>query len=417
MTEVLAEIIAIGDELLYGQTLDTNSHWISEELSQIGVRVVRRTTVGDKEERILEAFAEAGRRADVVLITGGLGPTSDDLTKPCLARFFDSPISMRDQALNELESLMKARGRELNEATRQQAALPEICDMISNPNGTAPGMWFAQNRKVFVSMPGIPHEMKAMMRESVLPRIVREFNPPEIFHKIIRTCGLGESWLAERIAPWEQALPENVRLAYLPTFGDIKLRITLTGTARGELEKQAQELTERLLPYAGEYIYGYDEATLQSVIGRQLAERGQTLSVAESCTGGHVSQLITSVPGSSAYYMGTIVAYHNELKMHLLGIPESVLATYGAVSEEVVSRMASAVREKLGSDIGLATTGIAGPGGGSVEKPVGTVWIACSDTSGTVSRKLQLLSDRDANIRYTGVALLNLLRIRLMQAG
>jgi nicotinamide-nucleotide amidase len=417
MKEVLAEIIAIGDELLYGQTLDTNSHWISQELDRVGVKVVRRTTVGDREDRILAALAEAESRADLILITGGLGPTSDDLTKPCLARYFNSPVRMNQQALAELEALMRTRGRELNELTRQQAALPEICEMISNPVGTAPGMWFDVRGKVFVSMPGVPHEMKTMMRERILPRMVEKFKPPVIVHKIIRTCGLGESWLAERIAPWERALPSNARLAYLPTFGDIKLRITLTGPEEAPLRQQADELVRALLPLAQPYIYGFDDDTLESVVGQLLRTRRKTLSIAESCTGGHVSQLITSVPGSSDYFRGAIVAYHNDVKMGQLGIPEALLAQHGAVSEEVAIALAQSVREMLKSDFGLATTGIAGPGGGTPEKPVGTVWIACSDSLTAVARRLQLLKDRQANIRFTGVAALDLLRQRMIAAG
>ena len=415
MKEVLAELITIGDEILYGQTLDTNAHWMSGELDEIGVRVIRRTTCGDAEEEILLALREAEQRADIILITGGLGPTSDDLTKPCLAKYFDCDIIMNKQALAELESYMTSRGRGLNKLTRLQAALPEKCEMVSNERGTACGMWFNKSGKVFISMPGVPHEMKFMMREKIIPRLVQEFELPIIYHKIVRLAGIGESWLAERIENWENVLPQNVKLAYLPTFGDLKLRLTANGTDPDAIKIQVDQLIQDLLPLVQEYVYGYDDDSLETVIGRLLKRKNQKLALAESCTGGYVAHRITSIPGSSEYFNGAIVPYQNELKIEQLGVKSETIEKYGAVSEETVTEMALNVRQKFNADYGLASSGIAGPGGGTPEKPVGLIWIACAWGNEIKTRKLNLTKDRDVNIRITSVSLLTLLHERLVE--
>jgi nicotinamide-nucleotide amidase len=413
MKEVKAEILTIGDEILFGQTLDTNAHWISEHLQGIGVRVIRRTTVGDSEDDILDALRHALAQVDIVLITGGLGPTNDDLTKPALARFFDSPIQPNMQALSELEAYMSSRGRELNILTRKQAELPLACEMISNPRGTAAGMWFDRDGKVVVSMPGIPHEMRDMMTRSVIPRIGQRFQLPHIYHKIVRTAGIGESWLAEKIEAWERALPPHIRLAYLPSFGDIKMRLTATGPDIEKLRREADEQVASLRPFISDYIYGYDADELPKVIGNLLMEKGWTMAVAESCTGGYISHSITAVPGSSRYYRGGVVAYHNEVKTQELGVSAALLEQFGAVSGEVVQAMAVGVRSKLGADVGLSTSGIAGPEGGTPDKPVGTIWIGYADAHGSAAKKVQFVKDRYVNIRLTNVAALNLLRQRL----
>ena len=415
MKRVLVELITIGDEILYGQTLDTNAHWMSGELDKIGAKVIRRTTCGDVEEEILDAFKEAEYRADIILITGGLGPTNDDLTKPCLAKYFDCDIIMNKQALSELEQYMVSRGRELNKLTRLQAALPEKCEMISNERGTACGMWFNKSGKVFCSMPGVPHEMKFMMIEKVIPRIKIDFELPIIYHKIVRLAGIGESWLAEKIEDWENALPENVKLAYLPTFGDLKLRLTANGDSLDQLKKQVDELIKQLLPLVKKYVYGYDEEALEMVIGRLLRTKKQKLALAESCTGGYVSHRITSVPGSSDYFNAAIVPYQNDLKIEHLGVRKETIEKYGAVSEETVIEMAQNVKKKFNADYGLASSGIAGPGGGTPEKPVGLIWIACAWGDDVKTRQLNLTKDRKINIRITSVALLTLLHERLVQ--
>jgi len=414
MKKVLAELITIGDEILYGQTLDTNAHWMSGELDAIGVKVIRRTTCGDQEEEILQALREAEQRADIILITGGLGPTSDDLTKPCLAKYFDSEIVMNKVALAELEAYMSSRGRELNKLTRLQAALPDKCDMVSNERGTACGMWFNKSAKVFVAMPGVPHEMKFMMTAKVMPRIKQEFDLPIIYHKIIRLAGIGESWLAEKIEAWENALPKSVKLAYLPTYGDLKLRLTSYGDNLEIQKLEVDQLVQSLLPLVQEYVYGYDADSLEMVIGRLLKEKNQKLALAESCTGGYVAHRLTSIAGSSDYFNGAMIPYQNELKIHQLGVSEDTIAQFGAVSEETVTEMAMNIKQKFNADYGLASSGIAGPGGGTDEKPVGLIWIACAVGNEVKTRKLNLTKDRDVNIKLTSVALMTLLHQRLV---
>jgi nicotinamide-nucleotide amidase len=413
MKTILAELLTIGDEILYGQIVDTNSQWMSVELSNAGIKVIRKTTVGDQENEILAALAEAESRVDIVLITGGLGPTNDDLTKPCLAKYFNCEVKIHEEALAEVTDFFKSRGRELTEINRQQAALPVCCEKVTNVLGTAPGMWFERNGKVFVSMPGVPHEMKRMMTDLVVPKLKKTFNTPAIYHKVIRTVGLGESFLAEKIADWENALPSHIKLAYLPSLGEVKLRLTSIGDATDRLENETNALIEKLKERVGQFIYGYGEDPLEVAIGKTLSEKKLTLAVAESCTGGYLSHLITSVPGSSSYFLGSIIPYDYAIKMRQLGVKPETLEQYGAVSEETIREMANLVRAKFNTDIGVATSGIAGPGGETPEKPVGTVWIAYSDKHHTVTRKLQLSKERILNIKMASVAVLNLIRLSL----
>jgi nicotinamide-nucleotide amidase len=413
MKKILAELLTIGDEILYGQIVDTNSQWMSVELDKVGIKVIRKTTVGDQEDEILTAFAEAEKRADIVLITGGLGPTSDDLTKPLLAKYFNCEMQMHEEALTEVTAFFKSRGREMTETNKQQALLPICCTKITNPIGTAPGMWFEKNNKVFMSMPGVPHEMKRMMTERVIPKLKEKFETPTIYHKVIRTIGIGESFLADKISAWEKSLPEHIKLAYLPSLGDVKLRLTGFGDSTNQLENEMEEMVAKLKPLAGEYIYGYGDETIEVAIGKMLRERKLTLSMAESCTGGYLSHLITSVPGCSDYFLGSMVPYAYEIKMRQLGVKPEVLEKYGAVSEPTIIEMANIVRAKFNTDIGVATSGIAGPGGATPEKPVGMVWIAYSDKHQTVTKKLQISSDRAINIRMASVAVLNLIRMSL----
>ncbi len=413
MKPILAELLTIGDEILYGQIVDTNSQWMSVELDKVGIKVVRKTSIGDTESEILTALAEAEKRADIILITGGLGPTSDDLTKPCLAKYFNCELKMHDEALAEVSEFFKSRGRELTEVNRQQAALPVCCTKITNAIGTAPGMWFDKNGKVFMSMPGVPHEMKLMMRERVIPKLLKTFTLPTIIHKVIRTCGIGESFLAEKISAWEKSLPPHIKLAYLPSLGEVKLRLTGFGEDAAKLKKEIDELVEKIQPIAGEYIFGYDEETLEEAIGKLLRQKKLTISVAESCTGGYLSHMITSVPGSSEYFIGSMIPYAYEIKMRQLGVKPETLEKYGAVSEPTINEMANVVRARFSTDIGVATSGIAGPGGATPDKPVGTVWIAYSDKHQTVTKKLQLSKDRAINIRMASVLVLNLIRLSL----
>lgn len=410
MKQVKAELLTIGDEILYGQITDTNSQWMSVELGNAGIKVVRKTSVGDEENEILTALAEAEKRADVILITGGLGPTSDDLTKPCLAKYFNCEMKMHNEALAEVTEFFISRGRELTEVNRNQALLPVCCEKITNAMGTAPGMWFHRNGKVFVSMPGVPHEMKRMMTDLVIPKLKATFETPVIYHKVIRTIGVGESFLADKIADWEQALPPHMKLAYLPSLGDVKLRLTGIGKSQKELEAEAEALTVKLKDRIGQFIFGYGDDPIEVVIGNTLKERNLTLAIAESCTGGYLSHMITSVPGSSAYFLGSMIPYAYEIKMRQLGVKPETLEKYGAVSEPTIIEMANIVRAKFNTDIGVATSGVAGPGGATPDKPVGLVWIAYSDKHQTITKRLQLSKDRMINIKLASAAVLNLIR-------
>ncbi|MBS1486758.1 MAG: competence/damage-inducible protein A [Bacteroidetes bacterium] len=413
MKPVLAELITIGDEILYGQIIDTNSQWMSEELGKIGVKVIRKTTLGDVESEILNGFAEAENRADIILITGGLGPTSDDLTKPCMAKYFNCEVKLHEEALAELIAFFKSRGRELSDTNKQQAYLPACCTKITNLLGTAPGMWFEKNGKVFMSMPGVPYEMKRMMTDHVIPRLKEKYKLPVIVHQVIRTVGIGESVIADKIADWEKSLPPHIRLAYLPSIGEVKLRLTGIGEGKRTLDTEIESLSQKLIPLVGEYIYGYGEDPLEVAVGELLRKKNLTLSIAESCTGGYLSHLITSVPGCSQYFLGSMIPYDYQIKMRQLGVLPEVLEQHGAVSEATIIEMANIVRAKFNTDVGVATSGIAGPGGATPEKPVGLVWIAYSDKHHTVTKKLQLSTDRLLNIKAASVAVLNLIRTSL----
>ncbi|MBN3581756.1 competence/damage-inducible protein A [Algoriphagus aestuarii] len=411
MSIVKAEIIAIGDELLYGQIMDTNSHWISLQLDLIGVKVVRKTTVGDNRLDILDAFSKADKRADIILITGGLGPTQDDLTKPLMAEYFDCPIVEFPEAVEAVTSFFKRRGREITPLNILQGHLPACCTYVPNEVGTAPGMWFSKNGAYWMSMPGVPHEMKKLMKDFVLPKLPELFKLPIIVHEVIKTVGIGESWLADLIQDWENSLPEHIKLAYLPSLGHVKLRLTGFGENKGTLQEEIQSQVDKVMPLIQEYVYGFNEETLETAIGKLLKKSNKTLALAESCTGGYISHLVTSIAGSSAYFQGALVPYHNQFKHEILGVSEETLVEFGAVSMETVTQMAEGIRKLFKSDFGLASSGIAGPDGGTESKPVGTIWIACAGEGFVETKKLQLTQDRILNIELTAVAVLNLFRI------
>jgi len=415
MKQTLVEIISIGDEILYGQTLDTNSHWISGALDQIGIKVIRKSTVPDIEAEILTSFQEAEKRADVILITGGLGPTKDDLTKPLLAKYFGVDLVMNKDALNDIEQLFTKANRKMTDLNRMQAELPANCDKITNQLGTAPGMWFKERGKIFVSMPGVPYEMKRMMTDFIIPRLQKELVNYHVVHQMIMTIGIPESSLAEKIRDWEEALPKHLKLAYLPTKNTVKLRITAAGPDRDVLKKDIIEQVEKLKPLIEKYIFGFDEGNIEYFIGKMLKEANKTVACAESCTGGFLSHLITSIPGSSAYFKGAVIAYSNEVKHNMLNVDTETLEKHGAVSEEVVLQMAKNVREKLNADVGLSISGVAGPDGGTEEKPVGLIWFGYSDKDKTIARKYNFSKDRILNIEFGARKALDLLRINLSE--
>ena len=407
-----AILISIGDEILYGQTLDTNSHWISGELDKLGVRVVKKITVSDTREAILDSFREAEEHSDIILITGGLGPTNDDLTKPCLVEYFDTHPERNQEVYENIKSLFDKAGWEMNESNAEQADLPANCVALQNPIGTASGMWFNTNGKVMVSMPGVPFEMKHMMKNAVLPRLKSQFVSDGIYHRMIRTIGIGESKLAEMIHDWENKLPKEIKLAYLPSMGAVKLRLTTDGDSE-PIKKLIQEQIDQVLPIIEKYVYGFDDDEIPEAIGRILKERGQTLAIAESCTGGYLAHLVTSVPGSSEWFRGGMIPYSNDLKRDQLGVEQKILDEEGAVSESVVLALAKNVRKAIKADIGISISGIAGPGGGTEEKPVGTVWIGYSDKHKSVAKKFRFIRDREINIKYGAIAALNMIRINL----
>lgn len=413
MDKTRAAVLTIGDEILYGHILDTNANFISNVLAEIGIRVVMHLSVGDNFQDITDALQMSESKAEVILITGGLGPTNDDITKKCLAAYFNTKIKVNRKVLDDLTVYFKKRGFQFSKSNRRQAELPESAEIIPNEMGTAPAMLFRKDRKTFISMPGVPHEMRYLMNQKVVPRISRDYHADVIYHKVIMTAGLGESWLAEKIEEWEKSLPPEISLAYLPSYGQVKLRITAKGTKRQNLHALVDAQKLKLGDFIGDYIYGEDGETLQEAIGKILRERKQTLSVAESCTGGYISHLITSIPGASDWFSGSIIAYSNRIKQQMLHVRTETLEKAGAVSADTVEEMAQGMLQRFGTNYAIATSGIAGPGGGTKEKPVGTVWIAIADSAGTETKKYTILKERINNIKYASTASLVLLWQRL----
>ena len=409
-----AAIITIGDELLIGQTVDTNSAWMGAELSKSGFDVYRITSVHDRKDDILYALNEAAGKTDVVLITGGLGPTSDDITKPTLCEFFNTHLILNNEVLYMIEEMMKYRNFPMNDKNRQQAEVPESCRVLKNAAGTAPGMWFEKDGTIYISMPGVPHEMKYLMTELVLPELKKHFTSQVIIHRNIMTYGTFESKLADILTGFESGLPENIKLAYLPASGIIKLRLTGTGEDHVVLSGIINDQVIKLYETIPEFIYGEDEESLEMVIGKLLTSKNKTVSTAESCTGGEIAHMITSVAGSSTYYKGSVIAYSNLIKTQLLGVQDYIITKYGAVSENTAKEMAIGVRSLLNTDFALATTGIAGPDGGTETKPVGTIWMAVASEGGTVSEIRVFGNDRNTNIKRFSLAALNLLRKQII---
>ncbi|MGF1532405.1 MAG: competence/damage-inducible protein A [Bernardetiaceae bacterium] len=410
-----ANILLIGDELLYGQITDKNGRFLSFQLSEMGFTVKGIQVIGDDTEALPPALIQALEATDLVVITGGLGPTKDDRTKKVLAQIFDTRLVMHAPTLAHIEALFVRRGRSLNALNQAQALLPESCTIVPNSIGTAPGMWFETAQKqVVVALPGVPYEVENIFKTELKVRLRERFACPFILHHKIRTVNLPESILAERIADWEDALPSDVSLAYLPNLGRVDLRLTLRGTDEQVLRRAAEAHTETLLPLLTHHVYAIGEQELEEVVAEQLTQQRKTIAVAESCTGGFLAYSLTQRAGASAYMLGGVVAYSNAIKVSQLGVLEETLEEYGAVSELTALQMARNVREKFGADIGLATTGVAGPGGGSPQKPVGTVWVAYSDEEETFAKKLSLTKVRALNIQLTTNYVLDLLRQQLI---
>lgn len=411
MEKIVAGIITIGDELLIGQVIDTNSAWMAQELNKIGIWVQRRVAVGDAWEEIWNALEEEGKRAQIILITGGLGPTADDITKPLLNEYFGGKMIVDEGALANVKHIFeKVLNRPMIGRNLQQAEVPDTCTVIPNKRGTAPGMWFEKDGKIFVSMPGVPHEMKGMMSDAVLPALRQHFSLPFIAHRTLLTAGIGESFLADHISAFETALPATIKLAYLPNYGMVRLRLTIRGEDPDSLNKELQQQFDTLKQLVSEWMVIDEDLSLEEAVGKLLTARGRTVATAESCTGGYIAHLLTSIAGSSNYFKGGVISYSNEVKNKLLHVEADTLKTHGAVSEETVRQMALNALPLLDTDYVVAVSGIMGPGGGSPEKPVGTVWIAVGSPQNIITQKFSFRFDRRRNIELTATNGLNLLR-------
>lgn len=413
---MLAEIITIGDEILIGQIVDTNSAWMAQELNREGIRVKQISSVSDDKQHILKALAEATQRADIILITGGLGPTKDDITKLTLAEYFSVGLVLNDDALQNVKQIFKKYNRPLLDVNRKQAEVPANCQVIQNNNGTAPGMWFNVDGKIYISMPGVPFEMKYMMGEQVIPKLKQTLKLPVIIHKTILTVGEGESFLAEKIADIENDLPPNIKLAYLPKMGQVRLRLSAYGDVETSLQEKLEEFAARIVERVGINVVAQEDIPLEKVILNYMAEHSLTLSVAESCTGGYVSHLLTQHEGSSQVFLGGGVTYSNDLKESILGVNEETLYQFGAVSSETVTEMAEGALRHFKSDFAVAITGVAGPGGGTEEKPVGTVWIAAANHKKTVVKKFTFGNRRTQNIERSAVGAFFMLNTLLKES-
>lgn len=405
-----AEIITIGDEILIGQIIDTNSAWMAKELNKIGINVGKITSISDQEIDIVSSLEQAMERVSLVLITGGLGPTNDDITKKTLSDLFGINLVQDDLLYAKIEQRLGDRGIPMNRFNREQALVPNGVRIITNNHGTAPCMWFEKEGKVVISMPGVPFEMKGIMQDNVLEALAKHFSTPVILHKTVMIQGIGESVLAEILEDWERDLPSCVKLAYLPSPGVLRLRMSLTGDNLEKLEQIIEEELLKLKKLIPNNIFGYDDQPMEQVVAKLLSDKGETLGIAESCTGGHIAHLITSHAGSSDYFKGAVVAYSNEVKENVLQVNGADLEKYGAVSCEVVEQMALGAKKILNTDYAIATSGIAGPDGGTEEKPVGTVWIAVAGPEKVISHKFELYKNRERNIHVASLNALNMLR-------
>ncbi len=405
-----AEIITIGDEILIGQIVDTNAAYIAQRLNSAGFVVSERSSVGDRAEQIVRAIEQSMQRSDVVITTGGLGPTKDDITKTTLAKMFGGGMCTDERVEEHVRTMLAARNIEFNELNRSQAVVPESCEVLFNAHGTAPGMWFERDGKVVISLPGVPFEMRHLMEDEVLPRLKSRFSLRQIVHRTMITAGIAESMLAARIAEWEDALPEYLHLAYLPSPNIVRLRLSAYEVDGDAVEREIEERFRELEKIIADHVVGYEGATVQEQVHKLLVDSGKTLAVAESCTGGSIAAKFTAMAGASTYFLCGVTAYANEAKSNILGVDAALIEKYGAVSEEVARAMAEGARRISGADFAVATTGIAGPTGGSAEKPVGTVWFAVASERGTVAMLRNSGTDRGQIIDRATAYAIELLR-------
>lgn len=406
--------MTIGDELLIGQVVNTNASWLGDTLNSNGIELVSVLTIGDSEQAIIDGLNLCAQTAQIVLITGGLGPTADDITKPTMCKYFGTEMALNEDALENVKSIFRLRGYPMSERNERQAWIPKSCTYIRNAYGTAPCMWFEKDGVVYVSMPGVPFEMKSVFAETILPMLKKHFATTPYAKRNIMTTGIGESFLADAIKDWEDALPDYMSLAYLPQYGMVRLRLSGRHADEQVLNKALDEQVDKLVPLISKYIFSLDDEPIERVIVRELTRRGQTVASAESCTGGNIAHLITSIPGSSAVFNGTVVSYATKIKNKVLGVPQADIDQYTVVSQQVVEAMAQGARRVMETDYAVATTGIAGPDGGTDENPVGTVWIAVATPTATISKKYNFGKNRDNNIQRASITALEMLRQQLI---
>ncbi len=408
-------IITIGDEILIGQVTDTNAVWISKQLNKLGVQVGEMVTVSDEAGQITATLDRYMGNYDLLIMTGGLGPTSDDITKPTLAAYFDSKMVAVQEVKDKIIAYFQERGRSIIESNLRQADVPEVCRVLMNNHGSAPGMWFEKDETILISLPGVPYEMKGLMEDHVIPELVSRNNVPHVVHRTIMTQGVPESYLAAMLRDWEKALPECVKLAYLPRPGIVRLRLSVVDKCAKDAQQILDVNISKLLDIIPEHVFGYDDISLEESLGEVLKDRGLSLATAESCTGGNIARMITSIPGSSSYYSGSVIAYENRIKEGALGVDPIVIQEKGAVSREVVEQMALGVREALGCDTAISTSGIAGPDGGTEEKPVGTTWICVQNGDESYAKVYRFGGTRERIIDQASNTALQLLRRLLLK--
>ena len=415
MNPIQATIITIGDELLIGQVIDTNSAFIAQALLKIGIPVTSRIAVGDKKADIINALDTASQKSKIIILTGGLGPTADDITKPLLNEYFGGKMIVHQPSLDHITYIFETiHKRPMIDRNIKQAEVPDVCEVLFNEKGTAPGMLFKKEGVYYFSLPGVPHEMRWLTENQVIPVIQKSFTTPFIAHKTLLTAGIGESFLAEHIAHFESALPAYIKLAYLPNIGMVRLRLTGSGQDEKVLAKEVNAQFESLKEAVKEYLVTDADETMEMVVANLLKQRKQTVSTAESCTGGYIGHLLSKNAGSSQFYTGGIISYDNRIKTEFLDVPTSILKTVGAVSKEAVEQMALAIRSKMNTDFGISVSGIMGPSGQTDEKPLGMVWIGVANKEKVVSKVFYLRFDRQKNIEVTANQAINLLRLLII---